>query len=475
MGRLVVVSNRVPPPVDKGATAGGLAVALRAALEEHGGLWLGWSGDTAERSDGLPEVRTRTEGNISFSVLDLSQRDQEEYYQGFANRALWPLLHYRLDLVDFDRRDTSGFFRVNAMFAAVLAERLEPDDVIWVHDYHLIPLGDELRARGIRNRMGFFLHIPWPPPDVFFAMPCYRRLLEAFTAYDLIGFQIDHDAENFIACLQRAGMCRQAGPETFMAGDRTFRVGAFPIGIDTRAFAETARRAAGSPLVRRMAESVGERALVVGVDRLDYSKGIDQRMLAYERFLRSRAEMRGRVVYLQVTPKSRSEVPEYAMMQREIAETAGRINGGYSDLDWTPIRYLNRTIKHATLAGLYRMADVGLVTPLRDGMNLVAKEYVAAQDPEDPGVLVLSRFAGAARHLSSALVVNPYDIDATAAAIAEGVAMPRAERVARWREMYDHIERNDVHRWCADFLKALQAPSAPVLAADDVAVLKKAS
>ena len=476
MGRLVVVSNRVPPPVDKGASAGGLAVALRAALAERGGLWLGWSGDTAEHHDGPPEVKTRTEGNISFSVLDLSQRDQEEYYQGFANRALWPLLHYRLDLVDFDRRDTSGFFRVNAMFASVLAERLRPDDVVWVHDYHLIPLGDELRAKGVRNRIGFFLHIPWPPPDVFFAMPCYQRLLEAFTAYDLIGFQIDHDAENFIACLQRAGMCRQVGPATFRAGNRTFRVGAFPIGIDTKAFAATAAHAVDSPLVRRMAESVGSRALVVGVDRLDYSKGIDQRMLAYERFLRSRSDMRGQVVYLQVTPKSRSEVPEYATMQREIAETAGRINGGYSDLDWTPIRYLNRTIKHSTLAGLYRMADVGLVTPLRDGMNLVAKEYIAAQDPEDPGVLVLSRFAGAARELPAALLVNPYDIDATTNAIAQGVAMTQEERIARWREMYDQIDRNDVHHWCSDFLKALQAPTvAPVLADDDDApVLQKA-
>jgi trehalose 6-phosphate synthase len=257
-----------------------------------------------------------------------------------------------------------------------------------------------------------------------------------------------------------------------MSGNRTFRIGAFPIGIDTLSFTRTAERAVGTPLVRRMAESLGDRALVVGVDRLDYSKGIDQRMLAYERFLRTRPEARGKVVYLQVTPKSRSEVPEYAAMQREIAETAGRINGGYSDLDWTPIRYLNRTIKHATLAGLYRMADVGLVTPLRDGMNLVAKEYVAAQNPDDPGVLVLSCFAGAARELTTALLVNPYDIDATAGAIAEAVAMPRDERIDRWRDMYERIRRNDVHHWCATFLRALKA-SAPVVP-DEVPFLKKA-
>jgi trehalose 6-phosphate synthase len=470
MGRLVVVSNRVPPPVDKGATAGGLAVALRSALQETGGLWLGWSGQTADRAEGPPEIKTRVEGNITFSVLDLSQRDREEYYQGFANRALWPLLHYRLDLVDFDRRDTSGFFRVNAMFAAALAERLQPDDVIWVHDYHLIPLGAELRALGIKNRIGFFLHIPWPPPDVFLAMPCYQRLLEAFTDYDLVGFQIDHDVENFVSCLQRTGLCRQTGPSTYAMGPRTFRVGAFPIGIDTETFAATAVKAEDSALARRMADSLGDRALVVGVDRLDYSKGIDQRMLAYERFLKTRPEMRGEVVYLQVTPKSRSEVPEYASMQREIAGTAGRINGGYSDIDWTPIRYLNRTIKHSTLAGLYRMANVGLVTPLRDGMNLVAKEYVAAQDPQNPGVLVLSQFAGAARELTSALIVNPYDLDATAAAIAAGVSMPREERIARWREMYDSICANNVHRWCADFLRVLDQ-SGPA-AAEDVGYLK---
>lgn len=472
MGRLIVVSNRVPPPADKGAGAGGLAVALRSALHETGGLWFGWSGDTADDTSAGPVVRTRNEGNIDFALIDLSQQDQEEYYQGFANRALWPLLHYRLDLVDFDRRDTSGFFRVNAMFAAVLAERLRPDDVIWVHDYHLIPLGHELRARGVKNRIGFFLHIPWPPPDVFMAIPWYQRLLEAFTAYDLVGFQTDHDADNFAGCLRRAGIGRQTGAGSFVAGDRSFEVAAFPIGIDARAFAASAERARSNPLVRRMAASLGDRTLIVGVDRLDYSKGIDQRMLAYERFLKADSERRGRVVYLQVTPKSRSEVPEYAAMQREVAETAGRINGAYGDIDWVPIRYLNRTIKHSTLSGLYRMAKVGLVTPLRDGMNLVAKEFVAAQDPEDPGVLVLSRFAGAARELTSALIVNPYDLDATAAAIAEGVGMPRAERIGRWRAMYARILDNDVHRWCRSFIDRL---AKPVGSRSDAATLRRAS
>ncbi|MCP4381548.1 MAG: alpha,alpha-trehalose-phosphate synthase (UDP-forming) [Hyphomicrobiales bacterium] len=458
MGRLIVVSNRVPPPEDKRASAGGLAVALQAALREQGGLWLGWSGDTAASEADSEQIRTRVEGNITYSLVDLTKRDLEEYYSGFANRALWPLLHYRLDLADFDRRDTSGYFRVNAFFARVLAAQLEPDDVIWVQDYHLIPLAAELRARGVTNKIGFFLHIPWPPPDVFSAMPWHRRLLETFTSYDLIGFQIDYDAENFVNCLVREGLGRETSRGTFHAGEREFRIGAFPIGIDTEEFAAIAIEAEQNALVHRMVASLENRQLIIGVDRLDYSKGIDQRMLAYERYLENNPSSLGKVSYLQITPKSRSEVPEYAEMQREIAETAGRINGAFSDLDWTPIRYINRTIRRTTLAGLYRLSDVGLVTPLRDGMNLVAKEYVAAQNVEDPGVLVLSRFAGAARELDGAVLVNPYDMESTAGAIAGALAMPLDERVSRWKGMYDRLKRYHVNKWCDTFLEVLETP-----------------
>ncbi|WP_421725075.1 alpha,alpha-trehalose-phosphate synthase (UDP-forming) [Bauldia sp.] len=458
MGRLIVVSNRVPPPEDKRASAGGLAVALQAALRERGGLWLGWSGETAASEADSERVKTRVEGNITFSLVDLTQRDIEEYYSGFANRALWPLLHYRLDLADFDRRDTSGYFRVNALFARILAAEVKPDDEIWVQDYHLIPLAAELRARGITNKIGFFLHIPWPPPDVFSAMPWHRRLLETFTAYDLVGFQIDYDAENFINCMVREGIGRETSRGTFRAGEREFRIAAFPIGIETDEFAKMAVEARETSLVHRMEESLENRKLIIGVDRLDYSKGIDQRMLAYERYLDNNPSSMGKVVYLQITPKSRSEVPEYADMQREIAETAGRINGAFSDLDWTPIRYINRTIRRTTLAGLYRMSDVGLVTPLRDGMNLVAKEYVAAQDPENPGVLVLSRFAGAARELDGAVLVNPYDLESTAGAIAGAISMPLDERISRWRGMFDRLRQYHVNNWCDTFLETLEKP-----------------
>ncbi len=463
MSRLVVISNRVPPPGDKGAEAGGLAVALKAALRERGGLWLGWSGKTAEGED-EPEqfkIHTREDGNIHFALVDLTKRDIDEYYSGFANRALWPLLHYRLDLADFDRQDLSGYLRVNAFFAKVLAARLEPDDVIWVQDYHLIPLAADLRARGIKNRIGFFLHIPWPPPDVWFAMPAHYRLLEAFSAYDLIGFQTEWDVENFASCLKRENLATETSPGIFRAGSREFRIGTFPIGIETAEFAQAARSAASNPLVKRMVASLDDRHLIIGVDRLDYSKGIDHRMLAYERFLRNNPGYHNKVVYLQITPKSRSDVPEYAKMQRQVAETAGRINGAYGHLDWTPIRYINRTIKRSTLAGLYRMSNVGLVTPLRDGMNLVAKEFVAAQDGDDPGVLVLSRFAGAAPELGGALVVNPYDLDSTGNAIARALSMSREDRVQRWTGMFDTLLENDVSKWADRFLDDLERKPEP--------------
>lgn len=444
MGRLVIVSNRVP--AGKSADAGGLAVALKGALA-GGGLWFGWSGKVASPGADPEATTSRIDGNIRFSVLDLGSEDIEAYYHGFANRALWPLLHYRMDLADYRESDYDGYLRVNRLFARVLARQIRPDDLIWVHDYHLIPLAAALRQEGVRNRIGFFLHIPWPSADVWSAMPRHREILAAFDSYDLVGFQTAHDAENFAGCLTRAGV----GGSSLRS-----RTGAFPISIDTGAYATAAAHSASHPIAARLEASLRGRKLVIGVDRLDYTKGIDRRMASFARYVETTPSARGNVVYLQVTPKSRSEVPEYADIQRRIAEIAGRINGAFSDLDWMPIRYLNRTIRREALAGLYRMAAVGLVTPLRDGMNLVAKEFVAAQDPEDPGVLVLSEFAGAARELDGALLVNPFDGDAMASAIGSAIAMPLDERKARWRPMFEHLLKNDVVRWRETFLQAIE-------------------
>jgi trehalose 6-phosphate synthase len=453
--RLIVVSNRVSIPSPRSASAaGGLAVALEAALREHGGIWFGWSGESrpAIDADGLD---TRDVGNITFAVTDLTKRDVDEYYLGFANRALWPVCHYRLDLANYAAKDTLAYFRVNDLFARKLAPMIEPGDIIWVHDYHLMPLAAALRARGITNRIGYFHHIPWPPSELASALPSYVRILEGMGAYDVVGFQTQRDADNFGACMVEDGGAEALGDETYELDERRFRVAAFPIGIDVEAFKEASRTSASQPLVKRMAATMGDRKLVIGVDRLDYSKGIQERIRSFCAFLSTHKEERGTVTYLQVTPKSRSDVPEYKTIQEDVATRVGEANGTFGAVDWTPIRYLNQNIGHAALTGLYRMAHVGLVTPLRDGMNLVAKEYVASQNPDDPGVLILSRYAGAAAELDTALLVNPYDAVQCAAAINRALTMSRGERIERWGAMMDKLESNTVGHWWRGFLEVL--------------------
>ncbi|MHC5306422.1 alpha,alpha-trehalose-phosphate synthase (UDP-forming) [Bartonella sp. LJL80] len=456
MSRIIVVSNRVPLPEKNGdLPAGGLAVALHAALQKQGGIWMGWSGKTMSAAK-KPEISMQQNGRIQYALMDLSRRDMEEYYAGFANRMLWPLCHYRIDLIDYARQDMSGYFRVNRLFAEKLAPLIEPDDIIWVHDYHLIPLASELRQIGISNPIGFFMHIPWPPADVFFTLPVHETILRGLAAYDVVGFQTDHDVDNFTNCLEREGVGGRGEDGRFYAYNQAFHAAAFPIGIDTADFAAMAANNSNNHKLNRMKQSLGERDLIIGVDRLDYSKGIIHRLEAYERFIQSYPGSRGRVTFLQITPKSRSDVAEYETMQKRVAELAGRINGDHGRIDWTPIRYVNQSTQRDVLAGLYRAARVGLVTPLRDGMNLVAKEYVAAQNPEDPGVLVLSRFAGAARELKNALLVNPYDRDAMSDAIARALSMSLEERIQRWHPMKEQLDRNNVARWCADFLEVLR-------------------
>jgi trehalose 6-phosphate synthase len=453
-----VVSNRVAIPNRDGKNqAGGLAVAVRSVLKSHSGLWFGWSGGIATTA---ADVQTRTveHGGISYVVTDLTNDDYQEYYNGFANRMLWPILHYRLDLAEFSRRDLSGYMRVNAHFADELHKVLQPDDVVWVHDYHLIPFAKALRERGHRNKIGFFLHVPFPPPEILTALPNHERLIPDLSHYDLVGFQTENDAANFSRYLVRECQMPRRDRFTFQIGDRTMRIGVFPIGIETEEFNRLARRSVHSAFVMETIASLARRDMIIGVDRLDYSKGLALRMEAFESFLTAHPEWRGKVTYLQITPKSRSEIREYEEMERQISEAAGRINGAYGEANWTPIRYVNRAHTRTALAGLYRSARAALVTPLRDGMNLVAKEYVAAQDEENPGVLILSRFAGAACELDTALLVNPYDPEAVGATIARALSMPLAERRERHKKMFQILLANDVKYWGDRFIATLTRP-----------------
>lgn len=455
MARVFIISNRVAVPDPKrGIHAGGLEVALRATLQHHNCIWLGWSGRI--KAADKCETRTIEKDNNTYIVTDLSNDDYQEYYRGFANQVLWPVLHYRLDLAEFLRRDLTGYLRVNERFAQEIDKLLEPDDIVWVHDYHLIPLAKVLRARGRNNKIGFFLHIPLPPPEILTALPNHEKLIPALCQYDLVGFQTHNDAANFKRYLtSECGIqVPDSGPRDAAGGNGAMRIAAFPVGVDTRDFSQTARRSVNSPLVRRVLESVPG-IIAIGVDRLDYSKGIAHRLEAYEHFLKTFPEWRGQLTYLQITPQSRFEIHEYAEMKRSIDTKAGHINGSYGDVSWTPVRYINRAYSRTALAGLYRAARIGLVTPLRDGMNLVAKEYVAAQDGGNPGVLILSRFAGAAAELDAALLVNPYDPEAVGAAIGRALSMPLEERVQRHTRLFRALLANDIVDWGDRFLTAL--------------------
>lgn len=456
MARLVIVSNRVAIPDEggKAVAAGGLAVAVKEAFTAYEGLWFGWSGNVTENPSSEPTLIDR--GRIQYAVVDLSPQDHREYYSGFANRALWPIMHYRLGLGAFSRSDYAGYLRVNRIFAQTLAKLIEPDDIIWVHDYHLLPLAAELRGLGISNPIGYFHHIPWPAADVFNTLPASGELLRAIADYDLIGLQTDPDVHNLSRNLIDELRAIPLGGGSLMVEGRRTRIRSFPIGIDVAGFKEAAENAGSNKIVRESLAGLRTRKLLIGVDRLDYSKGVPERMEAVDRFFASNPDQRGNVVYIQITPKSRTEVPEYEELSREVNQTVGEINGSLGEPNWTPIQYVTKAYPRPVLAGLYRAARVGLVTPMRDGMNLVAKEFVVAQSPEDPGVLVLSKFAGAARQLPEALLVNPYDRFEVAEAIRTALYMPRGERLERWRPMVERMTREDVDWWARNFMAELE-------------------
>ncbi|GBQ90808.1 alpha,alpha-trehalose-phosphate synthase [Gluconacetobacter johannae DSM 13595] len=450
MGRLVIVSNRVPSPRERTQPAGGLAVGLRDAVRGGSSMWFGWSGNQAE-GDGDPQPSFDTVDGVTYATIDLTESQHEGFYQNFSNGILWPLFHYRVGLMNYSRRDWQTYLEVNALFARTLLPLLKPDDVVWVHDYHLFPLGQALRDLGVTTRIGFFLHIPVPPWSLVRSLPGAELLLEDLQAYDLIGVQTEEDADNL--------------NQSFRVNGLTERARAFPIGIDPHEFRAQAETGAGSGEAERLRASLRGAALVLGVDRLDYSKGLPERFRGYEALIARYPEHRGKVTFLQVAPVSRGDVEEYRVLRRQLDELTGRINGAYAEFDWTPIRYITRPIARDILAGFYRMADVALITPLRDGMNLVAKEYIAAQDAESPGVLVLSHFAGAAPELDEAVLVNPYDADEIADALHQALTMGLDERLARWRKLDAEVRRTTAGSWARDFLQALDeaqpAPATP--------------
>lgn len=456
MSRLVVASNRVGP-VKGAAIAGGLAVGLVDALRENGGLWFGWSGKTC--APGKARLHTEEVEGLTLATLDLTQADYEGYYNGFANDCLWPVLHFRIDLAHFSREHLDAYRRVNFQFARALKPLLQDDDLVWVHDFHLFPLASNLRARGVRQKIGFFLHTPFPPTEILCTLPQHDWILRSLFDYDLIGFQTEEDLDRFRDHIRRTVKGKVDGHRVRAYG-RVIQARTFPIGIDVEQFHQFAFTSTGEREYQRMRTALMDgRMQIVGVDRLDYSKGLLRRMAAFDEYLESHAEVHGKIIYLQVAPVSRGWLQAYREFRHQLEHAAADINGRYGRFDWTPVHYLSRALPRRTLAGLYRASRIALVTPVRDGMNLVAKEYVAAQDPEDPGVLILSQFAGAAKQLTQALLVNPFDTTEMAQALHKAHEMSLTERRKRHAALMRSLRRYDVKRWREEFVAALRGRS----------------
>jgi trehalose 6-phosphate synthase len=444
-GRLVVLSNRIP----KGdVPAGGLVFALHEALTGAGGIWIGAADPTPEAEDGLTPIGSGAYERLTFALTEAEHR---KYYLGYANEVLWPLFHRRADLLHIHEGDFEAYAAVNARVARSIAAMLRPEDIVWIHDYHFLMVASELRQMGITNRIGIFLHIPLPSATDLMALPQAELFPSWLAAHDLVGLQAQRDVAAAFDVLRQDPKVQVLNDGTFIREGRVFAVRSFPIGIDAENFARTARDAVVPKMLLDR-----ETPLLIGVDRLDYSKGIVHRFEAYGTFLERRADDDPRPTFLQIAPVSRSDVEAYKDIREELERTSGSINGAHADLDWTPIRYIRRHYDRDKLAALYRRADVAVVTPLADGMNLVAKEFVAAQDPEDPGVLILSVFAGAAEQMPEALLINPHDAGAGADAIARALAMPLEERKARHAALRRGVFEQDVGWWTRTYLDRLR-------------------
>jgi trehalose 6-phosphate synthase len=453
---LVVVSNRVARGNANEPMTGGLAAALLPVVEKSGAIWVGSSGRVRDGAQKEPFAEIEALGAGALAMLDLPAAHYGGYYEGFANSALWPALHSRADLIRASQDDYLSYREVNAFMARALLRFKKPDTAFWIQDYHFLALGAELRDLGVTQPVGFFLHTPWPARAVIEGVPHHRELIEAMLAYDLIGFQTQDDCENFLGYLSSClGVESEDG--VIMSRHGKSRIAVFPIGIDAEKFALQAAKAVLHPDVSRLRRSLNGEKLAIGVDRLDYSKGLVNRINAFDRMWTLQPALARTVSLLQIATPSRGAIEAYGNLQNELAKLVSDVNGRHGEVDWTPIRYLNKGFSQTVLAGLYRTAQVGVVTPLHDGMNLVAKEYVAAQNPADPGVLVLSKFAGAANELDTALLVNPHDIDGMARTIATALSMPLPERRLRWEAMMDKLRNHTIQQWFEDFVDALQA------------------
>jgi trehalose 6-phosphate synthase/phosphatase len=467
--RIIAVSNRLPIVLRRALDgdgwqaergAGGLVSALTPVLQAYGGEWIGWPGVVEEKASDLDGVLADLTDKVGYTLtpVALSADQHDKFYLGFSNEVIWPLFHDLQTRANFDPGYYSAYEEVNRRFAAVIAGRAGPDDLVWIHDYHLINTAQELRALGITASLIFFLHIPFPPPDIFLKLPWRAQIFAGMLEYDLVGFQTTRDRDNFIACAQ-------ALAEEFVLEERgdmlvasvnqwQLQLGVFPIGIDTASIERVAATREVTDLARQLRAALGSQQIILGVDRLDYTKGIEQRLEAFRHMLQRHPELQHTVTLIQVAVPSRGDIPEYQELRQRIERLVGEINGAFTHLGWVPVHYIHRLLPPTELLAHFRAADVALVTPLKDGMNLVAKEYCAAH-LNHHGVLILSEFAGAAAQLApNALTVNPYDIEGVAEAISQACHMPMSERIERMGPMRANVREQDVFWWADQMLQA---------------------
>jgi trehalose 6-phosphate synthase/phosphatase len=470
MPRLLIVSNRLPVTVSRGEdgftledSSGGLATGMRAWHEADESLWFGWPGETVQagtsrRAPSTMTAEMRRQLDLQLAErrlvpIHLTSREVRQYYEGFANGVIWPLFHYLLDRLPLIERNWDAYRDANARFADAIAREHRPGDLVWVHDYQLMLVPSLLRERVPEARIGFFLHIPFPSSEMFSILPWRRRLLDGLLGADLLGFHTEAYLRHFLSTARHVVHLEPSGGHAEYGG-RTVRFGVFPMGIDVENFESTARQAEVESAVESIRKDAGGRAILLGIDRLDYTKGIPRRLLAFERLLERYPDLRDRVRLIQVAVPSRASIEPYQNFRRQVEEIVGRINGQFAGVNAVPIHYLYRSLSRSDLVALYRAADVMLVTPVRDGMNLVAKEFVASRVDED-GVLVLSEFAGAAAEMHQAMLVNPYDLDDVAGAIRQALEMDRSERESRMTSLRERVKRQDIHRWVSDYLASL--------------------
>jgi len=467
-GRLINVSNRLPVAIKKHAggprverSSGGLASALDSAWRQHSGVWIGWAGTTQDQPvDGLLNKASRKR-SYTLQPVNLSDEEIAKFYSGFANEIIWPLFHDMQSRCNFDPAYWEIYQNVNRKFAKAVAETARPEDFVWVHDYHLMMVGQYLRELDVRSRQGFFLHIPFPSPDMFEKLPWREPILRALLQFDILGFQTDRDRQNFVGGVERliagATVEKRQNRNVITMDGRASVAGTFGISIDFEEFSEHANRPEVATRASQVRRELNEKTLVLGVDRLDYTKGIPERLKAFRVLLQRFPELRGQITLVQVVVPSREDIPRYKDLRSDLELLVSRINGEFTQPGWVPIHYMHRNLGRDELLAYYRAADIALITPLRDGMNLVAKEFCAAQ-VDERGVLIVSEFAGASQELRhGAILVNPNDHSGVAQAIYQATTMSQDEKRTRMRLLREIIRDHNVQRWARSFLHAAGA------------------